>query len=43
MPDWTTQGGPNAGKDPNAGKKIAWCLFIAVVLAVILIKSGVIG
>lgn len=43
MPDWTTQGGPNAGNDPGAGKKIAWCLLIAVVLAVILIKSGVIG
>ncbi len=43
MPDWTNQGGPNAGQDPKAGRKILLCLFIGLVLAVILIKTGVIG
>jgi hypothetical protein len=43
MPDWTTQGGPNAGHDPEWKRKIAICLGIAVALAAILIRTGIIG
>lgn len=42
MPDWTNQGGPNAGKDPNAGGKILLCLLLGVAIGVILIKLGVV-
>lgn len=43
MPDWTTEGGPNAGNDPKGGRRLVACLLIALALAAVLIKLGVIG
>lgn len=42
MPDWTNQGGRNAGHDPRGGRKVAFFLVLGVVIGVILIKLGVI-